>query len=538
MVIDIDSFLEGYSENGAKQSSAPKKEDKSKTPKKEELMPNLDFQSSVENKLEETKKAISKHEDLESLNQIYSKLKEFDSDLPNKFFGIEEKSGEIIKEVGQKYSKEYLLKAQDNANYINKKIQELAIDCEKQLNLNQFNDCIKSFKEILFYYKSYPEELIIEKNSLNQKIKHIENKIYLKIENQKNITLKKFKNDIISKIVETKTKINLFKATELEEEINTIQEILNQIPQFFFNDIINEKIKINNFIIFAQKELVKKYNSEFQTKKQQITALIEKFHQNKLKKNLENSLTIYNEILISFKNLPKAFLKEKIELYNQIITLYTSINDELLKNNMEMILKTYENGKIIEEAKNYINFIKTHKTASLSTLKIHLEKINSLPNTIFEKELLQKKVRLIIQELTKYEIEHSKLNLRPSIKETKQTSFNKTQKQIHHSLPPNPPKLNKKIQEEKKDNIETNNLKTNNHKKDEKTKYIKTITKDKLNEKQKQSLERIKKLAIKIKNSKNPNERNLLLNNLKLELNTSPLDKKIIIQIIDKLKNK
>ena len=91
MALDIDSFLDNVNKDEVNQPQD----------KKVEKRVDLDFQKDVEKNLDTIKKdALDKDSNI--LKEIYEEVRNFNVDLPNKFLGVESKSGLTLKDLGEK----------------------------------------------------------------------------------------------------------------------------------------------------------------------------------------------------------------------------------------------------------------------------------------------------------------------------------------------------------------------------------------------------------------------------------------------------
>ena len=164
MAIDIDSFLEKYHKE-KKDEIMPNDE------KKPEEKLNLDFQKETEDKILNAKNKLKNDSRFELLEKIYDEVKKFDEDIPSKFIGIENKANLALKEIGDKYSEEFLLKIKQNVSIIHQNITEHIKILDSKLNTEDFASIIKEHETIIKLLDIYPKEFLREKLILSREIK-------------------------------------------------------------------------------------------------------------------------------------------------------------------------------------------------------------------------------------------------------------------------------------------------------------------------------------------------------------------------------
>ena len=173
MAIDIDSFLNKYQQD--------KKDEIVPSEKKNEEKLNLDFQKETEDKILNAKNKLKNDTRFELLEKIYDEVKKFDEDIPSKFIGIENKANLALKEIGDKYSEEFLLKIKQNVSMIHQNITEHIKILDSKLNTEDFASIIKEHETILKLLDIYPKEFLREKLIISREIKKREIVIYKKI---------------------------------------------------------------------------------------------------------------------------------------------------------------------------------------------------------------------------------------------------------------------------------------------------------------------------------------------------------------------
>lgn len=384
MVIDIDAFLDKY-----------KSINNLEKPKSDNVI-NLDFQKDVETKLDKTQKnALSSDYDI--LKKVYSEIKSFDQDIPNKFLGIEKKGSYALKSLGNKYSKDFVLKVTNNKNILKSQIENNLIKIQTYLNKKQYSSSISLFKETLEKYNTFPNDFFNEKSDLNLKINEIEFKMYSIIDNYKSNELNNKKKELISKIKILKNSLTPYNIIKIRENISNLELELESIPKVFFSDFLKEKSYAAKLLSNANQFLKNEYKLEFEQKKTILLDSFNKFHQFNLDRNLDGVLITYDEILFQFNSLPDSNLEEKMKLYSEINILYNSINDLIIKNNVSRFLESYNGSKTLHDAKEYLRHSNNIKKINLDTLKLLKSKIESVPSRFdFEKNSLLDKINNII----------------------------------------------------------------------------------------------------------------------------------------------
>lgn len=466
MVIDIDAFLDKYNLEETKE---------------EDQKIDLDFQKDVEKNLTNIKKkAMSK--DILILKRIYEEVKGFDIDLPNKFLGIENKSNEALKELGQKYSEDFLKTVKNNAVILETQIFKILTQIKILIEKNEYHNISNKIKELHNLYLKFPKEILINKIKINHQIKKLEINIYEQLKKFKKQELSIYKNTIRDLIVELNASLKPLNISKIESKIEYLNFYTNNLPKIFLSDLIDEKIYISKILIKSEQYLEEQYKLEFETRKKIIYDLFDKFHKYQIQKNLDEVVLIYDEILYNFNLLPEVFLEEKIKVYNDINSLYVLINDLLLNNNLTLFLQSYQSSKTLQEIRDYLNHSKQTKQINIGNLELLLEKINSIPEKFhIEKEELRREIKMYLvatkkkliqlKEKEESNINQKKVNLnlleQEKINEKlkndklvlkKRLEERKHKLEIEEILELDKLKLNKKIEETKKQLIEINNL--------------------------------------------------------------------------------
>ncbi len=379
MELDIDSFLNKHEE----------KENKKNDNNKNEKI-DLNFQKYVEDKLENIQNK-SQEKNLIFLEKAYSEVKKFDKDLPKKFLGIEEKGGIVLKELGDKYSKDFLLKIKSNIETTKNNILTNISLINRKINEEDFSFANNEIKKINNKIENISKHFFEIKSKLLIEIKKTEILLNKKIEEFKLNKLIKIKSTINMNLKKLNQYLNPENLNLIENQIIFLNHFSNNLPEIFLSELINEKNLINKIIIKSQNYLFIEEEKEFNLKKGIIENLIEQFHKLKIEKKLEEILIVYNEIIIEFQKLPEIFFEKKVKLFREINNLYGSINNLIVNNNLSTFYETYKYGKMLEEIREYFEHVnKTKKTNKENLLKIK-EKLDLLPNKYnFEKEDLSK----------------------------------------------------------------------------------------------------------------------------------------------------
>lgn len=370
MSIDIDNFLEKFS----KEESIPEE-------KKVEKV-DLDFQKDVEDKIDNAN-LKSKNADFQFLQKIYEEVKKFDEDLPIKFFGIERKGGVALKEVGATYSKEFVKRSKENISNIEKSIRNILQNIKKMLSNSQYGTVLKELQTARTYYRQFPSGFMDQKTNIGKEIREVEIEIYEVINKYKVDKVQQIKTDIKQKAASLRKSITTKETSEIEKEAIELDMYMNQIPKILLTHLTQEHKIVAQTMIAIEEELQVRFREEFERDKEKINTFIQLFESHKIKKDVENCLLIYDELLIEFQRIPDIFVEEKIEVYEKITDLYTSINNLILESNITFFLETYKNSKLIDEIRKYIQNNIGNKT-NQENLHLLKEKILSIPDKFKE----------------------------------------------------------------------------------------------------------------------------------------------------------
>lgn len=368
MVIDIDSFLEDY------------KQDNGKNPQNQKKV-NLDFQKEVEEKLDSVAKGAN-NEDFKTLFKIYEELKKFDEDLPQKLLGIKKSSGTALKTVGTKYSDEFLKGVRSSMQNLTQSIRNRLVEIDKQISDNNISNAITNYNEASKEYKIFPKEFTLEKIEIGQELRKREIEINQKLEVMKDEEVKKVREILRKEINDLKLGINNKDVEVVEKQIDTINYIMDKTPKIFFAHLINERIGVAKTIMVAETFLGEEYKKSFEEKKEIIYHLFDNFHKYYVDKNVNNALSTYDEILFAFENVPDVFIEEKIEIYKQISTIFESINNLLMTSNINLFLESYNDSKVIIEARNYLEHMTKTKRYDPKIIQNLSDKLSKVSNKL------------------------------------------------------------------------------------------------------------------------------------------------------------
>lgn len=373
MVINIDSFLEKNVEN-----NKPKKLENKENSDEERL--DLDFQKDVEDKLLNAKKIYSNNKDILVLEKIYDEIKTFDEDLPQKFIGIENRSGDILKELSGKYSQEFLQHLKKNSNYLKNSIETSLKKIDSLIDSQDFSSMIAIYEESLKNLHIFPKEFIDEKFSLENELKKREVIINKKLYDFKRVKLSHIQKELKKSIVDLKNSLKPYNISEIEHNLNRLSTQLNSVPKLFLTDLTHEKIISLEAIRNAQQFLREEYMKDFERKENTLKKMMERFHTYYLRKDLEKALLMYDEMIFTFKELPEVFLEKKMEIFQRLNATYSSLSDLLIKNSVSMFLDSYNNSKTMTQVKNYLSHaIVNPKNIDKENLVFLRKKLNSLP---------------------------------------------------------------------------------------------------------------------------------------------------------------
>lgn len=412
MGLDIDSFLDNVG-----------KEEIPKPEEKEIKKVNLEFQKELEGRIDNVKKD-SQGKDVGILKEIYDEVRNFNVDLPNKFLGIENKSGIALKDLGEKYSQEFLVISKNNAKIITNNIENKLIVINEFMQNEDYVNVLETYRQTITEFNYFPKAILNEKIVLSKKIRDIEIIIFTKLEEYKNKTIFNLKAQINDKIQRITELVRTSKLKDAEKEIGDLEEFSNHLPKLLLPDLIEEKIKITKVLMKSQDFLIHKYNEEFEYRNNLINQLFEKFHTFYIRKNISETIITYDEIIVEFKTLPDFFVEKKIEIFKRINELYTKLNKLILNRNIFMFVETYEYSKRIEGIREYLTHVERSNNFDQNNLIEIKRRVSELPKQfIYEKEEFNKKIKDLTMKIGKDKSHQEKYNTRKIEKEFNKNIF-------------------------------------------------------------------------------------------------------------------
>ena len=385
MVIDIDSFLDKFVEK--------KNNNKHKV--------SLDFQKDVEDRLLDVQSRV-KDRDVSVLKKIYDEVKSFDEDLPSKFFGIEQKGGVVLSELGNTYSQEFLKKNKSLAGFLSKKINDNMFKVEEMIKVGDFANVLKIFRQIVVDFDSYPKVFFKQRSVLGNKIRLAEVKVFSLFERYKKSKILSVKKELNLKVLEARKVFAASSLAEVDKFVLSLQVFIASIPEVLISSLVQQKVVSLKLLNKAELFFIKKAEEDFEYKNGVINSLFEKFHVAYVEKNLSEVLLVYNEILILFKQLPDLFLEKKVALFVKINDLFDRVNKIVLSNNVQMFMGTYEYSRKIEAIREYLRSVKLNCVYSVSALDKLKEQVLSLPKRFaFERDDFLEEIDELLSSLQK-----------------------------------------------------------------------------------------------------------------------------------------
>ena len=400
MEAEIDKFLDNIDE----EDEEPNREEiiKKEGKVKKEKPIDLSFDEGLRKKFEELGQRINK-EDFKFLVKAYEEVKKFDETLPSKLFGINKVSGDSVMQMGSKYSDEFLKWINNRANSLSSSMRSNLDQIDKALSENNFGKVIYYFNEVLRLYKIFPKEFIEQKIEFGKGLRLKEIKINEKFEIYKREELVRIREQIIGHIANLKQSLRPENILEIEDNISKLVFVVERIPKVFYSDLIRERTSVAKILIISEDFLKKEYEKDFNRKKEEIQILIDKYHKYQTGRNSSNALATYNEILILFGRMPDVFVKQKLDLYKQITSVFNGLNNLILSDNISYFMKIYEASKVIEDARDYIGYVKRTKRYNASIVSDFRNKLLRVPKSLSsETEELLKDLDLLDRENSTY----------------------------------------------------------------------------------------------------------------------------------------
>jgi len=380
MTIDLDSFFESNKSGMGSTNKDPK----------------LDFQKEVEERIQKVQTQAQKG-DFEFLTKVYEEIKKFEEDLPSKFLGIEKESNLALKNIGDRYSKEFISRVKENVGKLTQLIKEEIINIDKNISSNNFAILLDHFSKALKYYNSFPKEFFLQKNQVGIELRKREIQITKKLENYKRTEIESIKKQIHNDVLILNSLLRPGEIKQIEEIIEKLHHKISTVPKIFLASLTQERIIVSESIIKAESFLQEEYLRVFSEKEKLINNFIEKFHSHILNNDLENVLTIYNQILIEFELLPEVFLEKKMIVYQSINDLYGLLNNLIIKNSVSNFLESYNYSKIFEEIREYLEHARVTGKYEIKNLLLLKDKLIKIPKKYSsDKEMLNKQILTLI----------------------------------------------------------------------------------------------------------------------------------------------
>lgn len=375
MGIDIDSFLEKHVDNNSKE----KIEKKGQVDDKEEI--DLSFNKTVAEKFEKLSKTLS-DKDFDFLLRAYEEVKKFDGSLSTNLLSLKSISGKTLQDLGNRYSKEFLELITRNKESLKNTISNQLSLIDKALLANNFQEAIIQFNNANKNYKNFPKEFILEKTQIGKDLRNREIKINESFLKFKDTQINNIKKEIQLDLTKLRKSLTPDNLENIEENIHSLSYKLERLPKVFYSDLAKERIQISREIILAEDFLSYEYKKSFSNKKDRIEELTQKFHNYILKKEVNNALLTYDEIVLIFDKLPEVFIEDKIKIYNITNSLFNSLNNLLLSSNISSFMKTYEHSKIIEDTKEFLSHIKRTNKIEVKSLIELKQKLFLIPSRL------------------------------------------------------------------------------------------------------------------------------------------------------------
>lgn len=389
MAVNIDDFIDKFDTK-----------EENKKPKKNSYDVNVDFQKEVEDKLENIRKDMTT-KDYEIVKKVYEEVKNFDQDLPNKFFGIERKSTLTLKDIGSRYSQQFYEIAKSQGSNVMQSINQIISRIDNGLQNKHYTTILKDLESLKDLYKKFPPGFGKQRAQVGLMIKDREIKIFDAIDEYKKQKTHEIRKKFTEELESIEDCIKSNDSVFIDNTLKRIEDYLNKIPKILLSNISEERKKLTQKMMEAEKHLDTVYEQDFQNKRSSLYELFGEFQKYYLKKDLKKCATLYDQILIEFDKIPDVFLEEKMKLYSQVNELYGSMNNLILNSNVTIFLEAYKNSKTIEEIKDFISHVKNTGHIQPSTLDIAKKKIESLPSELkHEREDLKKElIKLMSQSL-------------------------------------------------------------------------------------------------------------------------------------------
>lgn len=372
MVINIEQFLDQY----GKKAQETEKKDQTKHK-------SLDFQREVEENLQDTVEQ-TKNEEFAVMKKIYEEIKNFDKDLPQKFLGIEKKGMSALKQIGGLYSKNYISKLTTYCEQLDNQISSKLALIDRSISESHFAQVIKTIMEAEQLLQTYPNQYSERKSVQYLLVREKQAQAYALLAKKKKELLPETRKQLIGTMMIVQKSIQERDLEKTKSAIAQLESQLQLLPKFLITELLDEREKAMQVLYNAHKTIYDWEKELFVEQEERISSYIDLLHKAQDEKNLEHALTIYNQILIEFKELPELFLDKKINLLQKVNELYEVINSLVISNHVTTFLSAYNTSKEVEEIYTLLEHFKSQRTPQQETVELIVTKIKTLPASCME----------------------------------------------------------------------------------------------------------------------------------------------------------
>ncbi len=394
MVIDIDKFLDDFNQNKLETKESTRNVD-------------LEFQKDVEDRIQDVKK-LAQSREVSFLKKIYDEVKDFDQDLPSKFFGIENVGGSALENVGERYSDEFFNVSKNNVEILTKRINEGLALLDQELPSKDFTKILARYRSLLVDYAHFPKTFMVDRVEIGKKLRLKEVELNELLGVYKTEVVNDTKQRLFEALTNLKNAMLNMSIDDTEKYIVEIEAINNSIPKVLLSNFTQERAIVSKVLYKAESFLVEKYKEDFDFKVKDIESLVERFHKEYIDKDLDKVLLTYNEIISEFRSLPEVFIEKKIHIYKKVNGLFDLVNKLIMNRNVSLFMETYEYGKKIEALKEYLRHVSLMKTVSTQNLVDIKKRIEDLPEKYYieRRELLMDLKKIVMEKGKNVQIEH------------------------------------------------------------------------------------------------------------------------------------
>lgn len=389
MTIDIDDFLSRYSKEDELASQPQKQEEK----KEEDI--SLDFQQDLSEKLKKIQE-LANTNDFEMILKIYEEIKNFDQELPSKLYGLNALSGATLESVGAKYTGDFLAGIKNLSSELDKQIKAKLAEIDSNLNTSNFDNIIRLYNDVVSMYNQYPEEFLTERLELSRAIRRKEVEIHERLDFHKSKEIQNIKSTLGKMMKDLKANMMPGNIDLAEEKLNDLIGYYESIPKIYLTEMLREKIFVSNFLIEAEKFMEREYERDFKEKVDTIHSLFDNFHTHCIKKDANAALLAYDEIIVVFQKIPDVFFEKKLDIYRHINEAFDKLNNLLMTNNISTFLQSFNNSKVLQEAKDYLNHVKLTRKYNVRNINEILAKLKNIPSSVPEKDKLEKSLYFLL----------------------------------------------------------------------------------------------------------------------------------------------